>query len=626
VSAIYAFVVGIDQYRQNGWSISGPCANALAIVEWLRGIDVPAGNIALFVQPKDNTLDAAIDARRAEGVNVVRDCSSQSIDDFWRLTLRTNKPPGSRLFVFWSGHGFARNDTRRVFVCSDYTAEDFTNRLFNGNLFLGYLRSPAYRAFSEQIFLADVCAKPPKVRLDDAGLAPDPATPLPSQIAYFATPYGQYALGNSGRGVFTDVLLQVLRRFPGWPARQELTNAMREAFADETQKPYSVEGLDARGDILDSVVGGGNELFAELMRLLKPLFVGDEVFRPHFERTLSQLGRPDLGGAKTLPTMLRALSTLQVETPGDLPRGVLQFLLRLQDPAPLRDAITAWLEERAPNQKQDIASVTDELARERDRKLLFVDVTSDAQGDVESYQLYIRDQYLKPVPDTQDGRDVVYPPRKVKGWDEFCARLRQDLDAIRARPDVAELEVHFAVETVLFDRKFHDIELSNSNPLGIEHTVVVRNRQRMWSSASSVQKRWQYYADRLRGKDPKTVKLIPVTPSQEKLGDVLADYGFCYTEFPLARMNTGAASCIIEKKLLQQLLNGGVPYLFWPHAPARAQAAGAPFLKWLQETPSLSEFPATIADKRGKQDPDALAGTLLWDDPERNPFSRKKSG
>lgn len=60
---VYAFIVGIEKYKQPGWDVLGPCANALAIAEWCIASKVPPGNIFLFLAPLDVPSGEALTTR-----------------------------------------------------------------------------------------------------------------------------------------------------------------------------------------------------------------------------------------------------------------------------------------------------------------------------------------------------------------------------------------------------------------------------------------------------------------------------------------------------------------------------------------------------------------------------------
>src|SRR5262249_5757569 len=60
------------------------------------------------------------------------------------------------------------------------------------------------------------------------------------QTAYFATPEGKYAQGDSERGVFTDLLVEVLRQFQGWPEQDLFVRSMEAEFQRVGETPFRI--------------------------------------------------------------------------------------------------------------------------------------------------------------------------------------------------------------------------------------------------------------------------------------------------------------------------------------------------------------------------------------------------
>src|ERR1019366_406032 len=248
----YAFIVGIEEYDQPDWSLSGPCSNAVAMVEWLLSIDAIPQNLFVFLDP----LDGEIARFTRDGVKVVSSASWTAIDTFWRETLPADRPPASRLLVFWSGHGFTNTDGSRVFVCRDYTANSLRSRVFDASNFLRHLRSTKYQCFTEQVFLADACGI---YTGSDFGVGRDrPNDQITTkQIAFFATPEGTYARGDEDRGVFTNTVLTVLRQKKGWPDDHEIfADALDEALRNSDQQPFRVE-VNTERRSYDFIAGSG---------------------------------------------------------------------------------------------------------------------------------------------------------------------------------------------------------------------------------------------------------------------------------------------------------------------------------------------------------------------------------
>jgi hypothetical protein len=83
-----------------------------------------------------------------------------------------------------------------------------------GNQWYFGMKAPELR---EQILIADVCALQASVRINADKEPPDNQQNATRQLAFYATPEGQYAKGDNGRGIFTQIALDVLQEFNEWP-------------------------------------------------------------------------------------------------------------------------------------------------------------------------------------------------------------------------------------------------------------------------------------------------------------------------------------------------------------------------------------------------------------------------
>jgi hypothetical protein len=265
-------LVGIEKYDQPGWDVSGPCANAIAVAQWLLTVGTPAANIHAFFEAGEGLQDEITGLQR-RGVRVAR-ANWETIDTFCRVGLPADRPMNSRLLVYWSGHGCTDKAGSRIFFCRDYT-EKLRSRVFNGSNFLRTLRAPDYRRFSEQIFLADVCGVYSQLPVLDRSDVPDRLYPT-HQLAYFATPEGKYATGPNGRGVFTDTVLKVLERFHTWPDQQDFAKRVEDALKQIGATWFRFSGFTDNAEVPEILVGsmgehGGNAYFRSAIELLSDL-------------------------------------------------------------------------------------------------------------------------------------------------------------------------------------------------------------------------------------------------------------------------------------------------------------------------------------------------------------------
>ena len=108
---MYALIVGIEKYDQLDWDTAGPCANALAVAEWLISTGVVEGaNIFLFLDAIAD-YDQRIRDLRAQGVAAIQTSATWTVmEDFCFKQLPAGRPADSRLFIYWSGRNSVVKD------------------------------------------------------------------------------------------------------------------------------------------------------------------------------------------------------------------------------------------------------------------------------------------------------------------------------------------------------------------------------------------------------------------------------------------------------------------------------------------------------------------------------------
>lgn len=622
----FAVVVGVGRYEQDEqWNLKGPCANACAITEWLLSIEVPPAQVFLFIDvaPDDKAHFAPVLARfAADGVQVTCSAVWPELDDFFYGKLGKNRPPHARLFLFWSGHGFAREtDGARIFVCADYTANAKTNRVVNATRVLRYLRSAAFDCFRDQLIVADACASYGRLTFDDNRGFPDDVGPR-NQLALFATTEGAYAHEEEGRGVFTTIVLTALRAMKGWPDHAKLKLLIEEATTRDGLEPFRLSVSDDGTEFVDRLVGSAPEdgrtgLSRSVLGALSGADVPDIVFRRHYLRVVNDLGEPALAVAQTLPEMIAELASLQdgVHT-GTVPHGLLQFLLRLERDDRLATIVQAWLASQAVTQSNTVATIRQRLAVENETKILFLELECDQAGTIAAFDSFLRTRDLSAV-----GVDLL-TRQVVSGWDDFRNKLVRTVEHVaNTAPD---FEVHILADPPVFDRPFHQIPLPSGLALGEERVVVLRHRQRVRKPGAVVRDAWFTHAKALRAMKPTDIPLVAIEGPVRASGSLpIPSQGLCYVRFALRAAAAGHNTLVAEKQLLLRLLRLGVPYLYWPHELAAAaswDAIETDIRKWLDEAPSLETIPQQLTRQRTAGAPTATGGTLLWDDPEFNPF------
>jgi vWA-MoxR associated protein C-terminal domain/Caspase domain len=608
---MHALIIGIEKYDQLDWDIEGPCANALAVAEWLISTRVVEGaNVFLFLDAIAD-YDQRIRDLRAQGVDAIQTSATWTIiEDFCFKQLPAGRPADSRLFIYWSGHGYAENSTgQRYFICRDYTNTALHNRVFNASLFLRHLRSPEFQRFSETLLLADVCGAKQNVKLSNPRGGPENVDPR-KQLAYFATPEGQWAHGEEGRGAFTDIVLVALKHAKPWPDLDNFRTMLDDELSKAGHAMFRVVCSDGTQDLADRIIGPvkRESVIDKLVELLRSKPVDTGRYQFHYARTVTNLGNPRLNEAQGLTGMLEHLAGLC-----DL-HGLLEFLLRLAQEKELKHAIEDWLTANAAHQASDIATIRDEIDEENQAHILVLDLENSPDGDIAAFEPHLRTQNLEPLPDPRLAR------QNVKDWNDFEQGLRNLLKQLG--PDSVS-QIWFLANPPLFDRGFHLIPApDDGSPLGDKFVVLIRHRERIRSAKRHIRDAWEQYAAALRASEPAKLPIIPL-PSIGSQGLIGTHRGVCYFNIlmPLARQ--GVPCSLNEKALMLKLLRLGVPYMCWVHLPAPVNWADLEaFLSknCLSALHALDRFPDTFTQHRISSIPYAAQASLLWDDPLMNPF------
>ncbi len=208
----WAVVVGIDQYDDPGIGrLEGAAADAVAAVRWLRAIGVPDRQILLHAAPCEKTrpdIDALGVPRLEDEASGVP-CGPARLNDIWDSFLLLAEKSGTRLFVFFSGHGLYDPETERLFLAQDAKSGAWHN--LGMNLLGKYLLS---LSFPRVFLFLDGCQNYPgaqdrrsPVRARIPGGEERNATPGHALAACYAAEKGEVAREIAGRGVFLRHLL-----------------------------------------------------------------------------------------------------------------------------------------------------------------------------------------------------------------------------------------------------------------------------------------------------------------------------------------------------------------------------------------------------------------------------------
>lgn len=603
---VHAFIVGIDRYDEAGgdWDIEGPVTNACGVAARLLAAGVPAQNIHLFVS--ETTKGAALVELAAKGLRPEGDAKADTIDTYWRSRLRRGADHGSKLFVFWSGHGVTDRQSRRVFLCSDYT-RDLKTRVFNADNFVRQLKGEAGSCFTSQLVFADVCgtyADSPLSVTDEILERPR----VVDQLVYYASPDGEYALGDDGIGAFTSALLEGLGDFVAWPSEEEVIDRLKEAFSRLDIQALVVSHFGTRAGRCDHYhVGkpsgerGPEGPAAAALACLDGLMLGDGAIRHQYVKTVGALANDDLYASQGKHGMVHALAALQDASPGKASFGLVLFLMRLARERSSA-AIDDWLALYATEQQQEEVRIR--LARERPVMRLLIEVSHDSRLAISRFRTYLRNQDLS-VPAV-----TATVTRDVSGWDDFAAQLGEVVEATSLAHPQVTLELDFVVDVTLFDMPFHKIVLPESGDLvGVRFSCLIHYLRR-----SAFQGSWEQYCTRLGAVRFADLSRLPIAVDRS----LPRGWGLCYASFPLSPQRP----CQVEKSKLSTALQDGAPYLLWTHGDVADAETGLvrELDELLPDAGTVERIPVELARRRRRRDGIAEHVSLLWDDPKFLPF------
>jgi hypothetical protein len=219
-----AVLVGIEEYADPGvaTTLKATCLDAVRVALKMPQIGVKPEHTFLFLQPRKRegtehtdyqALLHSLDPRIKP-----RTCEQKVLSDFWRDELQTLQAgnPGSRLFFYWSGHGFSdANAGVPLLLCRDYTGK-LTDRVLNREELLTRLHSTDYENLESQLLLFDACANNIPTG-GTAGTTNATWSNAVDQVSIAAAPRGTYAHGDETGGQFTRVVLDAVGACDTWP-------------------------------------------------------------------------------------------------------------------------------------------------------------------------------------------------------------------------------------------------------------------------------------------------------------------------------------------------------------------------------------------------------------------------
>jgi len=606
--SVRAIIVGIEKYDESErWDVSSPCANAVAIAEWLLDREIAAPtDVHLFLSPAEGDPAAALRARKVD----VRDAKWSTIDAFIGDELAAGCPTGSQLLLYWSGHAVSDNRGHRILFCQEYKST-VANRVFNANLLFRRLNTKPYRCFDEMIALLDVCGT--RHQVAQAAIRPDNSDPgdqlESAQLIYFAVPEAEEALASTGEGAFTYCALQTLRQYRIWPPDQAEFSARLDAELARSELPGFSVTTGADGDRTHYYGKTGREKVKaadSVIALLRGLDVSLPVLHRHYAATASSLGSLTLK-AQSLPEMVRDLTSLRDEA-GPISYGLIQFLLRVSEEPGAEEAIGRWL--AGIEDRSGIKTQGEELAKEKGRKFLIVQLDVDEQGRWPRWQPSLRNVDFSLV----QGR--TFELRTISGWDDFETGLIALLTELEEEGLADELEIHIVVEPLFYDRPFH--LLPSPKPgisLGEAYVVVIHHPDRVCKRESRYKDFWRKQTAALAKRPLAELEWEELRPT----GAVKDDAALWYAGFPLPY----GLTAMDAKTRLGKLLLSGAPVVYWRHNACEAPV-GTGLKSMMAPLPNLGELARAFHQARLRDNEVAVAGSLLLDDASFDPFTSSK--
>ncbi|HYP29644.1 MAG TPA: hypothetical protein VE262_23225 [Blastocatellia bacterium] len=230
----FAVVVGVEKYALGPqYNLNGPAHDGVRFARWLRSRGVPAKNISLCL--------SSIEDRGAllGGLDVpAGDAKWHLIESAFLEKLAAPDLGGELLFIFWGGHGVARNDLQRYLFVEEAQANNM--KAVNFTSLLSKLRSKQAGRFRQQIGIVDSCAnffEELKLKnLTEINYQHNDPDPRVKQLVLFAAAAGETAKNNVIRrtGEFSSFLLDLLEKDAArpWPDFGLLTQSAQQYFRD----------------------------------------------------------------------------------------------------------------------------------------------------------------------------------------------------------------------------------------------------------------------------------------------------------------------------------------------------------------------------------------------------------
>jgi hypothetical protein len=609
---IVAVVVGIEQYAYPGWNVEAPYRNALEVVRKLLRMGVDGKNIGLFInrdRARNGQDDLGLAALKAEEkIEVFEPTKANILDHLARMPI--GRSPNSKLFLYWCGHGYSNQENHRILVCEDFGKGAFNDRVLNAtSRFRNFGSSDNYSCFSEQIFLADVCAKyTDDIELDQVRAG---GQMIARQVALFATQNGGYSTGG-----FSDVAVNWLNGQEKWPALEGVLKELVPQFEHADVKPFLLDAFDSSKEIQGVRFGklartGWLPRVHELFRQLSMTSFNNDELRKQYRATATNLKLQPIPGRVDLFQAISHLADLvDAEFSEGLTHGMLQFAVRLSREHRGK-ALESWLTKLPPNFNQALSSIDEILKEEEADQILIVEVDAGLDEQLNKVSAFMC---------SRSGKLLSFGPfsKRVRDWNDICLAVNAALDELEHNQKAQVSEIQFVIQALFFHFEFHRIRRGR-NDLGEIYVVVVREKTRAYKRLISPD--WRRFKDAVEHCGPAQVKTIEVPADITKLAGLFdSGEGICYAGFICGPSEYNQD----QRDLLHRLILRGVAYAFWlQRTPGGAQDWKTELRKFLVDRLrdcAPAEFPQEMLRRRALSDPYAIDGTILWDDPDFKPF------
>lgn len=623
-----AVVVGIDDYEFGEQSeLSGPVADGMRFIRWLRDRGVPGHNITFLASPTAADRPRVDEFAAAEAIRMLG-ARQETIRPVFLNLLATgpNQSTSELLIVFWGGHGVTdqRDDFYLLFsntLAHDQRALNFDN--------LARTMATA-RNHPKQLFFVDACRVAASL-FDFDSLKDDfPSNngwSIESQYIMYAAAKYQRAkeIQTQRSGAYSQAMLASLPA--AWPLDpNDLATRTEVEFYKahplnifRPQTPFRTIATGPRGQPLVQLHGEVEEVpiasaaLAELHAILArstPLDVR-ALFLRSYPRPPADL--PKIGFTEAI-TALRGLNSA---------RQLLEFLVRVAfDPgqtAGFRGELLDWV--RAYPTRDEISRVIAELIdrqRTEHPQRTYLQVWLEESGAMSG--VYVLKSVNCFVGDRLESKpDVPEAPIAAAAIPSALVAM------LHTAPSTPTPLIEFIVPTHEVENPYEKLPITVGEPctLGITYPVVVRPEDLLDRHLpSSLDRTNKKPLTEFSRPDAKLVHHLVGGENPDGLAALTVDH-LCVTMSDVTRLS---------RDIVESLSERGIPVALWHRPPKQPRRDPSPIprqsilVQRLARDTAIADLPDVVMERRrdAHTDPNHPAHdlVLLWGDPERSPFQQ----